>query len=74
MNMVFNGGGSVRRRQRWGLQIEEDEATMDIDISGGRWRRQVSAFDGSDGRRWAFAFDGGDGQQLWQLDVMDGLQ
>ena len=39
---------------------------MDIDISGGGWRRRASAFDGSDGRRWALAFDGGDGRQLWQ--------
>ena len=39
---------------------------MDIDNSGGGWRRRASAFDGGDGRRWALAFDGGDGRQLWQ--------
>jgi hypothetical protein len=33
----FNGGGSVRRRRQWGLWIGDDEATMEIDISGGRW-------------------------------------
>ena len=39
---------------------------MEIDISGGGWRRRVSAFDSGDGRRWALAFDGGNGWQLWQ--------
>ncbi len=39
---------------------------MEIDISGGGWRRRVSVFDSGDERRWALAFDGGDGRQLWQ--------
>ena len=63
---AFNGGGSVQRQRRWGLQIGDDKATMEIDISGGGWRRQVSAFDSGDGQRWALAFDGGNGWQLWQ--------
>ena len=63
---AFNGGGSVQRQRRWGLQIGDDKATMEIDISGGGWRRQASAFDSGDGRRWALAFDGGNGWQLWQ--------
>jgi hypothetical protein len=63
---AFNGSGSVRRQRRWGLQIGNDEETMEIDISGGGWRWQASAFDSGDGRRWALAFGGGDGQQLWQ--------
>ena len=53
---AINGSGSVRRRRRWGLQIGDDKATMENDIS----------FDGGDGRRWALVFDGGDGRQLWQ--------
>jgi hypothetical protein len=63
---AFNGGGSIRRRRRWGLRIGDDEATMEIDISGGGWRRRMSAFDSGDGRRWALEFDGGDGLQVWQ--------
>jgi hypothetical protein len=63
---AFNGGGSVRWQQRWGLQIGDNKATMEIDISIGGWRRRASAFDSSDGRRWALAFDGGNGRQLWQ--------
>ncbi len=48
--MAFNGGGgSVRQRQWWGLKIGDDEATMEIDISSGGWRRRASAFDGGDG-------------------------
>ena len=39
---------------------------MEIDISGGRWRRRASAFDSGDEWRWVLAFDGGDGRQLWQ--------
>jgi hypothetical protein len=39
---------------------------MEIDISGGGWRRRASAFDSGDGRRLVLAFDGGDGRQLWQ--------
>ncbi len=39
---------------------------MEIDISGGRWQWQVSAFDGGNGQRWALAFDGGNGSQRWQ--------
>ncbi len=31
---------------------------MDIDISGGGWRRRASGF--------TLVFDGGDGRQLWQ--------
>ena len=38
---------------------------MEIDISGGGWRRRASAVDNSDGQRWALAFDGDDGWQLW---------
>jgi len=63
---AFNGGGSVRRQRLWGLQIGDDKAAMEIDISGGGWRRQASAFDSGDGRRWALAFDGSNGWQLWQ--------
>ena len=63
---AFNGGGSIRRRRRWGLRIGDDKATMEIDISGGGWRWRASAFDSGDGRRCALAFDGGDGRQLWQ--------
>ena len=63
---AFNGGGSVRRQQRWGLRIGDDEATMEIDISGGGWRRRASAFDSGDGQRWVLVFDGGDGRQMWQ--------
>ena len=61
-----NGGGSIRWRRLWGLRIGDDEATMEIDISGGRWQRRASAFDSGDGQRWSLAFDGGDGWQLWQ--------
>ena len=39
---------------------------MEIDISGGGWRRRASAFDIGNGQRWALVFDGGDGLQLWQ--------
>jgi hypothetical protein len=40
---------------------------MEIDIKGGGWRRQASAFDSGNGqRRWVLAFDGGNGLQLWQ--------
>ena len=67
---AFNGGGSVQRQHQWGLQIGDDEVTMEVDISSGGcgWRRRASAFDSGDGRRWtlALAFDGGDGWQLWQ--------
>jgi len=62
----FNGGSSVRWRWRWGLRKGDDEATMEIDISGGGWRRRASAFDSSDGQRWALVFDGSNGRQLWQ--------
>ena len=48
---AFNGGGSVRLRRRWGLRIGNDEATIEIDISGGGWRRWASVFDSGDGRR-----------------------
>ena len=66
---AFNGGGSVRRQCLWGLQIGDDKATMEIDISGGGWRRWASAFDSGDGRRWALAFNGGDGRQLrWMIE------
>ena len=42
---------------------------MEIDISGGGWRRWASAFDSGDGRRWALAFNGGDGRQLrWMIE------
>ena len=68
---AFNGSGSVRRQRRWGLQIGNDEETMEIDISGGGWRWQASAFDSGDGRRWALAFGGGDGQQLWQRWIIE---
>ena len=61
----FNGGGSVRRQRRWGLRIGDDKAMMEIDISGGGWRRRASAFD-SNGQMWALVFDGVDGRQLWQ--------
>jgi len=61
---AFNGGGSVRRQWRWGLQIGNDKPTMEIDISGDRWQWRASAFDSSDGRMWVLAFDGGDGRQL----------
>jgi hypothetical protein len=61
---AFNGGGSVRRQRRWRLQIGNDEAMMEIDISGGGWRRRASAFYSGDGQRWALEFDGGDGGQL----------
>jgi len=60
----FNGGGNVRRQRRWGLRIGDDKAMMEIDISGGGWRRRASAFDSGDGRRWVLAFGGGDGRQL----------
>ena len=63
---AFNGGNSIQLRQLWGLRIGDDEATMEIDISGGGWRRQASAFDSGDGRRLALGFVGGDGWQLWQ--------
>ena len=63
---AFNGGGSVQRQRLWELQIGDDKAMMEIDISGGGWRRQASAFDSGDGQRWALAFDGGNGWQLWQ--------
>ena len=66
MKMAFNGGRSFRRQWWWGLRIGDGEAAMEIDISGGGWRRRASAFDGGNGRRWAFVFDGGNGQQLWQ--------
>jgi len=49
----FNGGGSVRQRRRWGLRIGDDEATMEIGISSGGWRRRASGFDSAmdeDGR------------------------
>ena len=39
---AFNGCGSVRRRRRWGLRIGDDEVTMEIDISGGGWRRRTA--------------------------------
>jgi len=39
---------------------------MEIDISGGGWQRQASAFDSGNGKRWALALDGGNGWQLWQ--------
>jgi hypothetical protein len=61
---AFNGGSSVHRQRRWGLQIGNDKATMEIDISDGGWRRWASAFDSGDGQRWALAFDCGDGRQL----------
>ena len=61
---AFNGGGSVRRQRRWGIRINDDEATREIDISGGGWRRRASAFYSGDGQRWALEFDGGDGGQL----------
>ena len=32
---AFNGGGSVQRQRWWGLQIGDDKATMEIDISSG---------------------------------------
>ena len=63
---AFNGGGSVRWRWRWGLRKGDDEATMEIDISGGGWQRQAAAFDSGNGQRWALPFDSGDGWQLWQ--------
>ena len=63
---AFNDGGSVRRQQRWGLRIGDDEATMEIDICGDGWQWRASAFDSGDGRRWVLAFDGGNGRQLWQ--------
>ena len=34
---AFNGGNSIQLRQLWGLRIGDDEATMEIDISGGGW-------------------------------------
>jgi len=43
-----------------------DKAAIEIDISSGGWRRQASAFDGSDVQMWVLEFDGGNGQQLWQ--------
>ena len=46
---AFNGGGSIRQRRRWRLQIGNDKAMMEIDISGGGWQQQVSAFDSGDG-------------------------
>ena len=49
MKMAFNGGGSVRRQRRYGLQIGNDEAMMEINISGGKWRWRASAFGGDDG-------------------------
>jgi hypothetical protein len=49
MKMAFNGGGSVRQQQRWGIQTGNDEATMEINISGGGWQQPASAFDGRDG-------------------------
>ena len=49
MKMTFNGSGSVRRRRWYGLQIGNDEATMEINISGGGWQRRASALDGDDG-------------------------
>jgi len=39
---------------------------MEVDFSGGGWRRQASAFDGGDGQRWALISDGDDGWQMWQ--------
>jgi len=61
---AFNGGGSVPRRRGWGIRIGDDEAVMEIDISGGGWRWRASALDSGDGRRWALAFDGGNGWLL----------
>jgi hypothetical protein len=61
---AFNCGGSVRRQLWWELWIGNDKATMEIDISGGGWRRRAPAFDRGDGQRWALVFDGGDGRQL----------
>ena len=63
---VFNGGGSIRRRHRWRLRIGDDKATMEIDISSGRWQLQASAFDYGNGQRCVLAFDSGNGRQLWQ--------
>ena len=62
----FNGGDSVRRRWRWGLRMGDDEAMVEIDISGGGWRRRTSVFDSSDRQRWALTFDVGDERELWQ--------
>ena len=42
---------------------------MEIDISGGQWRQQVSAFDGGDGQMWALAFYGGNGRQRWRIET-----
>jgi hypothetical protein len=65
--MVVGGGGGGIQWRRWGLRIGDDETTMEIDMSGGRWQRRASAFDSCDGRSWALAFDGGgNGWQLWQ--------
>ena len=61
MKPAFNGGGSVRQRRQWGLRIGDGKATIQIDISGGRWRRGASTFDGGNGQRWALAFDRRDG-------------
>ena len=46
------GGRSARQHSRvtkWGLRIGDDKAAMEIVISSGGWRRQVSAFDIGDG-------------------------
>ncbi len=55
-----------------GLRIGNDNLTMDIDISGGGWRRQASAFESGDEQWWALVFDGGDGRQLrqrWTIEM-----
>ena len=70
-----NGGGSIRQQRWWGLQIGDAEAMMEIDISGGGWRRQTSAFDSGDGQRWALGFDGGDLMAaVAAVDDRDGVQ
>jgi hypothetical protein len=52
---AFNGGGG-------GLLIGNDETTMEIDMSGGRWQRRASAFTSAmdKGGRWRLtvAMDG----------------
>ena len=66
MKMAFNGGGGGGGSMAAaafdgnddGLRIGNGKVKMEIDTSGGGWRRWVSAVHNGDRRRWVLAFDG----------------